>query len=61
MQDPSYIASVNQLRGDIYLAQGDTKHAKMSFDAARAWLQENQLPTPILNRQLANLSLHNQK
>ena len=61
LSDTSYIAVVNQLRGDVYLAQGDTKHAKSAFSAARSWLQTNQLPTPILNRQLANIPSQGKK
>ena len=56
VSDASYIAAVNQMRGDIYSAQSDKKQAAAAYMQARNWFAANKIATPILNRRLADVS-----
>ncbi|MEO1945153.1 MAG: tetratricopeptide repeat protein [Candidatus Thioglobus sp.] len=56
ISDYSFIAAVNQMRGDIYSAQSDKKQAAAAYMQARNWFAANKIATPILNRRLADIS-----
>lgn len=34
VEDPSFVVGINQVKGDIYLAQGNTSQARVAYEAA---------------------------
>ena len=58
VDNKTFLPLINEVRGDIYVAKGDTKNARESYQAALNEMSEDELNRSILEMKFEQLSQH---